>query len=246
MIVNPAGTGTPSCVISASPIPLPPEKLPPALGWLVEVVHVGHLWAILLAWPSSTSSRWAAAARPMPWSARCSPSPAVERPRVLYVGTASAEDPRNALIMYERARGQADVTPLQFFPWPPADLRELDARPGRDLRRRRQHREHARDLARPRLRPDPPRGLGAGDRALRQQRRDDLLVRGERDGFVRAAARGDERRPRVPARERLPALRRRGAAPPALPAGGRRAASRPATPPTRASASTSSARSSSR
>jgi dipeptidase E len=48
-----------------------------------------------------------------------------ERPRVLYVGTASAEDPRNALIMYERARGQADVTPLKFFPWPPAGLREL-------------------------------------------------------------------------------------------------------------------------
>ena len=48
-----------------------------------------------------------------------------ERARVLYVGTASAEDPRNALIMYELARGRADVTPLKFFPWPPADLREL-------------------------------------------------------------------------------------------------------------------------
>jgi len=48
-----------------------------------------------------------------------------ERARLLYVGTASAEDPRNALIMYERARGKGDVTPLRFFPWPPADLREL-------------------------------------------------------------------------------------------------------------------------
>ena len=48
-----------------------------------------------------------------------------ERARLLYVGTASAEDPRNALIMYERARGQADVTPLKFFPWAPTGLREL-------------------------------------------------------------------------------------------------------------------------
>jgi len=48
-----------------------------------------------------------------------------DRARLLYVGTASAEDPRNALIMYERARGQAEVTPLKFFPWPLAGLREL-------------------------------------------------------------------------------------------------------------------------
>jgi peptidase E len=48
-----------------------------------------------------------------------------ERARLLYVGTASAEDPRNALIMYERARGKGDVTPLRFFPWPPVGLREL-------------------------------------------------------------------------------------------------------------------------
>jgi dipeptidase E len=48
-----------------------------------------------------------------------------DRPRVLYVGTASAEDPRNTLIMYDRARGRADITPLSFFPWPPDDLREL-------------------------------------------------------------------------------------------------------------------------
>ena len=33
VIVNPAGTGTPSCVISASPIPLPPRSSrPPAVG----------------------------------------------------------------------------------------------------------------------------------------------------------------------------------------------------------------------
>ena len=47
------------------------------------------------------------------------------RPRLLYVGTASAEDPAHELIMYDHARGKADVTPLHFFPWPPADLREM-------------------------------------------------------------------------------------------------------------------------
>src|SRR3989442_1410381 len=46
-------------------------------------------------------------------------------PRVLFVGTASAEDPSVALAMYERLRDRARVTHLDFFPWPPADLREL-------------------------------------------------------------------------------------------------------------------------
>jgi hypothetical protein len=32
-----------------------------------------------------------------------------ERPQVLYVGTASAEDPRNTLIMYDRARDWAQM-----------------------------------------------------------------------------------------------------------------------------------------
>jgi len=47
------------------------------------------------------------------------------RPRMLYVGTGSAENPAQELAMYERTRGKADVTPLHFFPWPAADLREL-------------------------------------------------------------------------------------------------------------------------
>jgi dipeptidase E len=47
------------------------------------------------------------------------------RPRVLYVGTASAEDPWFALKTYDRFRGKAELQHLEFFPWPPADLREL-------------------------------------------------------------------------------------------------------------------------
>ena len=44
--------------------------------------------------------------------------------RVLYVPTASAENPYGTVAWYERLRGRAELTALSFFPWPPADLRE--------------------------------------------------------------------------------------------------------------------------
>jgi peptidase E len=46
-----------------------------------------------------------------------------ERPSVLYVGTASAEDASSALRMYDRFAGLAETSRLEFFPWPPEDLR---------------------------------------------------------------------------------------------------------------------------
>ena len=46
MIVNPAGTGTPSCVISARPIALAAEQLPAAVGGLVEVVDESITWVM--------------------------------------------------------------------------------------------------------------------------------------------------------------------------------------------------------
>lgn len=46
-------------------------------------------------------------------------------PRVLYVGTASAEDPWFTLMTYDRFRGKAELAHLEFFPWPPQDLRAL-------------------------------------------------------------------------------------------------------------------------
>jgi dipeptidase E len=46
-----------------------------------------------------------------------------ERPRVLYIGTASAEDPESALRMYDRFGAEVELTRLEFFPWPPEDLR---------------------------------------------------------------------------------------------------------------------------
>src|SRR2546421_462592 len=47
------------------------------------------------------------------------------QPCVLWVGTAGAEDPAAALRLYDRLRSRAVVAHLSFFPWPPADLREL-------------------------------------------------------------------------------------------------------------------------
>ena len=45
--------------------------------------------------------------------------------RVLYVPTASAENAGSIVLWYERLRRRAELTHLSFFPWPPADLREL-------------------------------------------------------------------------------------------------------------------------
>ena len=45
--------------------------------------------------------------------------------RVLYVPTASMEDPGGIVRIYEALRGSAEVTHLRFNPWPPNDLREL-------------------------------------------------------------------------------------------------------------------------
>ena len=50
---------------------------------------------------------------------------ALERPRVLYIGTAAAEDPEAALLMYDRFSGLADLSRLDFFPWPPEDVRAV-------------------------------------------------------------------------------------------------------------------------
>ncbi len=45
--------------------------------------------------------------------------------RVLYVPTAGREEPSQTLLWYERLRGRAAMTHLNFFPWPPTNLREL-------------------------------------------------------------------------------------------------------------------------
>jgi peptidase E len=45
--------------------------------------------------------------------------------RLLYVPTASREESGRTVYWYERLTDRARMTNLSFFPWPPADLREL-------------------------------------------------------------------------------------------------------------------------
>ena len=44
---------------------------------------------------------------------------------MLWVGTASAEDREYTLRFYDEFRDRADVRRVDFFPWPPENLREL-------------------------------------------------------------------------------------------------------------------------
>jgi dipeptidase E len=48
----------------------------------------------------------------------------VERPRLLYVPTASGEDAGSILAIHEQLGPSCDVAHATFFPWPPEDLRE--------------------------------------------------------------------------------------------------------------------------
>jgi dipeptidase E len=48
-----------------------------------------------------------------------------ERPRVLFVPTATADDAESTLTVYSQLSRRAEVSHLPFFPWPPPDLREL-------------------------------------------------------------------------------------------------------------------------
>jgi dipeptidase E len=50
---------------------------------------------------------------------------AQERPRVLFVPTAVADDADSTLHIHAQLGDRADVSYLPFFPWPPPDLRRL-------------------------------------------------------------------------------------------------------------------------
>jgi dipeptidase E len=47
------------------------------------------------------------------------------RPKLLWVNTGMAEDARGALRIYDFFAGRAEVSRLEFFPWPPQDLRDF-------------------------------------------------------------------------------------------------------------------------
>jgi dipeptidase E len=48
-----------------------------------------------------------------------------DRPRVLFVPTAAAEDSEYTVWFYDRFARRADASHLNTFPWPPDDLREV-------------------------------------------------------------------------------------------------------------------------
>ena len=48
-----------------------------------------------------------------------------KRPKVLLVPTASAEDPAQSLRIYDAFGDRADLSRVEFFPWPPEGLHEL-------------------------------------------------------------------------------------------------------------------------
>jgi peptidase E len=47
-----------------------------------------------------------------------------ERPKVLLVQTASAEDPAQTLRIYDAYGARAELSRIEFFPWPPENLRD--------------------------------------------------------------------------------------------------------------------------
>ena len=98
------------------------------------------------------------------------------------------------------------------------------------------NRQPSRRLACPRPGPGAAQGVGAGGGHVRAERRDELLVRAVRHRLVRPRpTRGAARRPRPAPRQRMPPLRRRGAAAADVhAAGGGRRALRMAGPPTTA------------
>jgi dipeptidase E len=48
-----------------------------------------------------------------------------ERPRLLFVPTATAEDPLYVVRVFDAFGDRAEVSHLDFFPWPPAELRDF-------------------------------------------------------------------------------------------------------------------------
>ena len=137
--------------------------------------------------PHSCHGRRRAARTANPGStSSCSSLPGRGGRGICYVGTASAHLPECVELFYEAFRGRAcEPSHLELFGMPeePGGARRTA---GRDLRRRRQHGEHARDLARARRRPRAARRVGARRRPRRHERRRELLVRGLGHRLLRA------------------------------------------------------------
>jgi len=130
------------------------------------------------------------------------------RPRVCFVPTASGDDAGYVARFHETyGRFGVELGVLRFFRRTPGDLRGLPRELRRRARRRREHAQHARRVARAWVRGRPARGVARRNGALRLERGLDLLVRERSDRLDGRAARAHER-PRLPHRQPLSALRR--------------------------------------
>ena len=139
-----------------------------------------------------------------------------ERPRVLFVPTAVGDNAENTLWAYSAFGERARVSHVSFFPWPPADLRELALAQdvifvsgGNTANALAIWRTHG------------------FDQILREAWEAGVVLTGWSAGMIcwfeasvtdsfGPAARRDARRARLPPRQRLPALRRRERAPAGL------------------------------
>src|ERR1700690_4167224 len=123
VIVNPPGTGTPSWVISARPIPFPPRRSrPPSAGSSKSYTYLVMSADVVI--PLTMVSPTIVGIGGFPDRAMAEYVLGLARGRrLLYVGTASMEDPSLAAAVDERLDGLAEVSHLELRQWPPDDLR---------------------------------------------------------------------------------------------------------------------------
>jgi len=101
------------------------QQLPAALAGLVECVHEPRHGANLVIDTRMTSPQLLGLGG-QPDDRMLDHALGLARgAKVLYVPTASNEDPSLTVEWYARLRGRAELTPVHFYPWPPGDLREL-------------------------------------------------------------------------------------------------------------------------
>src|SRR3954451_19787041 len=112
VIVKPAGTGTPSCVISASPMPLPPSSsLPPSEG--SSKSYTNRVMS------ADSQSRQIVGMGGFPSDALWNHVLSLAGGRRVLVDHAA--DPA----FLEEPALDGELTDLSFYPWPPENLREL-------------------------------------------------------------------------------------------------------------------------
>src|ERR1700688_1236851 len=112
VIVNPAGTGTPSCVISASPIPLPPRSSRPPS----DASSNAYMYRVMCA---DSESRQIVGMGGFPSVELWENVLDLARGRRVLVDRTASPQYGEAIDL------PGELTDLSFYPWPPENLREL-------------------------------------------------------------------------------------------------------------------------